>query len=340
MTSILSTPLSYRLHRQSVSRHLHSVLLYGSFRKYVNLVKAYVAYLHGSTKISSMPAFLKVEICRYCEVNCLYCYPIRENSPYPQESLLYPLESYKQLVDQFKDSIFLISLYDIGEPLHNPQVLDYIHYAHQHRVGTAISSSLSVEREDRFWRDLVTSGLDHLVVAIDGTSQEVYNRYRRNGQFDLVMSNLKKLLAFKKETNSRLFIEWQMIDFTWNRSEQREAEKMAYQLGCNLFRLIPDLSVPHYGRRPSRRESLAVGTTSPLTEKSAIRDRNCVLAYILFFVTYHNDVRLCYKVYHHDMRIGNLTDNSFSDIWNGNEIARVRDPKQICAREGCRTCWE
>jgi len=340
MASIPLTPLSYWLHKQSISRHLRSVLRYGSFRKYVNLVKAYFAYLRGSTKISSMPAFLKVEICRYCEVNCLYCYPARENSLYPLESLLYPLESYKQLIDQLKDSIFLVSLYDIGEPLHNPQVLDYIRHAHQHRVGTAISSSLSIEREDRFWRDLATSGLDHLVVAIDGISPEVYNHYRRNGQLDLVMSNMRKLLAFKNEADSRLFIEWQMIDFPWNRSEQLEAEKMAYQLGCDLFRIIPDLSVPHYGRRPSRRESRVGGTTPPLMGTSAIRDRNCVLPFILFFVTAHNDVRLCYKVYHHDMCIGNLTGNSFSDIWNGNEIARVRDRKQICDREGCQTCWE
>jgi len=319
------------LNRQSISRHLRTIFKYGSFCKYLNLVKAYVAYLRGSVRLSSMPAFLKVEICRYCEIDCLYCSPSKQR-------LLYPLESYKQLIDQLKNFTFLVSLYDIGEPLHNPQVLNYVRYAHKNRIGTVISSTLSFEREDLFWRDLVESGLDHLIVAIDGISPEVYNRYRRKGQLDLVMSNLKKLLAFKNGSNSRLFIEWQMIDFPWNISEQSKAKQMAYQLGCDLFRVIPDASIPHYGRKPSARESRVEGTIPLSMKTSAIRDTNCLLPYILFFVTAFNDVRLCYKVYHHDMSIGSLKDNSFFDIWNGNEIARVRKRKQICYKKGCQTC--
>jgi len=305
------TPLSYW------QRHLRNFIRYGTARKYVNLAQAYIAYLFGRVEISSMPAFLRVEICRYCEINCLYCYPAKAQ-------LFYPLEAYKQLIDQGKDFIFSVSLYDIGEPLHNPQVLDYIRYAHQNKVGTVISSSLSFERDDEFWNSLATSGLDYMIVAIDGITQDVYNHYRRNGQLDLVMSNLKKLLAFRNRADAKLFIEWQMIDFAWNRTEQNKAKEMAYQMGCNRFDIIAEATQPrkHYD------------------EESTIRKRNCLLPYILFFVTANNSVRLCYKIYHHDMCIGSLSNNTFAEIWNGSEIARVRDRKQIGAREGCQKCRE
>ena len=305
------TPISYW------QRHLGSFFRYGTLRKYANLAQAYLAYLLGRVRISSRPAFLRVEICRYCEVNCLYCYPAKSR-------LLYPLEEYQQLIDQFKQTIFSVSLYDIGEPLHNPQVLDYIRYAHQNRVGTVLSSSLSVAREDAFWQDLSTSGLDYLIVAIDGVTPEVYNQYRRNGQLDLVLSNLKKLLAYRDQSAARMMIEWQMIDFPWNRLEQKQAAEMAFQMGCDRFRIIAEATQPR----------------KAYDKENAIRSRNCLLPYILFFVTANNDVRLCYKIYHHDMSIGSLSNHTFTELWNGSEIARVRDRKQIGQRPGCQKCQE
>ena len=305
------TPISYW------QRHLGSLFRYGTLRKYVNLAQAYLAYRVGKTIISSMPAFLRVEICRYCEVDCLYCYPAKAK-------LLYPLDAYKRLIDQFKDTCFSVSLYDIGEPLHNPQVLEYIRYAHQNRMGTVLSSSLSVPREDAFWKDLASSGLDYLIVAIDGVTPEVYNKYRRNGQLDLVMSNLKQLLAYRGELKSKLVVEWQMIDFPWNRAEQKQAANMAYQMGCDRFRIIAEATQPR----------------KAYDKTGKIRARNCLLPYILFFVTANNEVRLCYKIYHHDMGIGSLSNFTFSELWNGSEITRVRDRKQIGQRPGCQKCQE
>jgi MoaA/NifB/PqqE/SkfB family radical SAM enzyme len=305
------TPISYW------QRHLGNLIRYGTLRKYTNLAQAYLAYLVGRVRISSRPAFLRVEICRYCEVNCLYCYPAKAQ-------LLYPLEAYQRLIDQFKDTIFSVSLYDIGEPLHNPQVLDYIRYAHQNRVGTVLSSSLSLWQEDGFWKDLAYSGLDYLIVAIDGVTAAVYNQYRRKGNLDLVLDNLKKLLGYRDESGARMVVEWQMIDFPWNRSEQKQAAAMAYQMGCDRFRIIAEATQPR----------------KAYDKEDSYRTRNCLLPYILFFVTANNEVRLCYKIYHHDMSIGNLSNDTYAGIWNGREIARVRDRKQIGQRPGCQKCRE
>ncbi len=298
-------------------RHFASFLRYGTFRKYVNLAQAYTAYLQNKVNTSSMPSFLKVEISRHCEVNCLYCYQSKEH-------VFYPLDTFKQLINQLKKYVFIVSLYDIGEPLHNPQLFEYIHYAHQNRIGTVISSSLSIERSEDFWHDLVASGLDYLIVAIDGITPEVYNRYRRNGNLDLVMSNLKTILHLKNKISPRLTIEWQMIDFPWNRAEQPEAEALAYQLGCDRFRLIANACEPR----------------AKYDSEKILRQRNCVLPYIILIITAYNDVRLCYKIYNHDMRIGNLSHSSFAQIWNGEEIAKARSPKKIQMRAGCQTCKE
>ena len=49
-----------------------------------------------------------------------------------------------------------------------------------------------------------------LVVSIDGGSEEVYKRYRRNGSFKTVLDNIKSLIAYKKQYNSMYpIIRWQ-----------------------------------------------------------------------------------------------------------------------------------
>ena len=302
-------------------RHLTNLVRYGSPRKYANLCGAYFSYLRGKETVSSMPAFLKVEISRYCDVGCTFCcsswHPIKKPA-------FYPFHKYKQIIDQFKDYAFLVSLYDVGEPLHHPDVLQCIDYAHQRRLGTVISSSLSIERSDQFWRDFVASGLDYLIVAVDGVTAEVYNQHRTKGKLDLVIDNLKRVLALKTRHRSPLFIEWQMLDLPWNRVEQPAAQKMAEELGCDRFQLIAE----------------ATQTRLRYDAENRLRNRNCLLPYILLFVTFRNDVRLCYKVYHHDMRVGSLSRSSFAEIWNGEEIKRMRNRNKICCREGCKTCQE
>jgi MoaA/NifB/PqqE/SkfB family radical SAM enzyme len=298
------------------SRYL-SFIKYVSLKKTINFLKSLYYWMIGKEFISSKPSFLKVEISRHCTVNCLYCFDAREE-------VFYPFDLYKSLIDELKEYLFLVSLYDIGEPLQNIDVIDYIKYAKKNKVGTIISTSLSIVKEDRFWEQIVTSGLDKIIVAIDGISDDVYNKYRRNGNLELVLSNLNKILKYKKEHKSKLIIEWQMIDFTWNKHEQEYARKISTQMGCNTFRLIKEASTQRLNYK----------------KLNNIRKTNCILPYLIYIVTAYNKIRPCYKIYNEPMIIGDMDNNSFDEIWNGNEMFRIRSKRKIHQRDGCKTCIE
>jgi MoaA/NifB/PqqE/SkfB family radical SAM enzyme len=306
-------------------RYLAPLLRYGTPRKFVNLAGAGLSYALRRPHLHSRPAFLKVELCRRCDVNCLYCAAEWYHSPYAaRPSALYPLPAFERLIDALAKEVFFVSLYDIGEPLHHPQVLDCIRYAHNRRLGTVLSSSLSLTRDEVFWRDLVNSGLDLLIVAIDGVTPEVYRQYRRNGRFDLVMANLRTILAQRQQTGARLAIEWQMVDLPWNRAEQGPARALAQQLGCDRFRVITEATGPR------RRQQAAGGH----------RERGCVLPYVLLFVGADQRARACYKVYNQDMSVGNLVDEPWTAVWNGARLAAVRDRQRLRDHPGCCTCRE
>jgi hypothetical protein len=212
----------------------------------------------------------------------------------------------------------------VGEPLENENVIDYIRYAGANNIGTIISTNLSIQKTDEFWESLVLSGLDRIIIAIDGITAPVYNRYRTNGDLQLVLSNLDKILYYKKLHIVPMKIEWQMIDFPWNRHEQAPARAMALRLNCDEFRVIQEVTAV-------RNRYKAAGIK---------RNRNCILPYFTFNVTAYNTVRSCTKNYDDPMQVGDLNAHTVSEIWNGPEICRIRSPQLISHRPGCRTCLE
>jgi len=317
----MKTPLAYW------QRHVGSLLKYGSPRKLANLLRAYYHYGRGSVRIPSMPCFLKVEISRKCGIDCKLCPGKADDKFYEltrQDDVFYDFEAYKELVNRLKDYVFMVSLYDIGEPLQNRDVLEYIRHARENSMGTILSSSLSLTRSDEFWYELAASGLDRLIVAIDGTTQDVYSKYRTNGNLALVMENLRRILQYRAEVGNGLRVEWQMLDLPHNRCEQAVARAISREIGCDRFRLIAEAYISR-GR---------------YKEENVIRDHNCLLPYIIFIVNAHNRVRPCYKVYTEPMTVGDLSRDTFEEIWNGDEIARIRDRNRIKERPGCMTCQE
>lgn len=295
------------------SRYL-GFLKYITATKSVNFIKSLFFWIIGREVITTSPAFLRVEVSRWCTVNCLYC-------TQPKEKIFYPFDLYIQLVDSFKKYLFVVSLYEIGEPLENKNIIRYIKYANRNNIGTIISSNLSIVKEDTFWEALATSGLDQIIVAIDGISKGIYNKYRRNGNLKLVFSNLKKLIHYKNVHRSGLKIEWQMIDFEWNRSEQLTAKQLSKSLGCDEFRIIPN------GYRKKF-----------WSELDQIRTKNCIHPYFTFLVNAYNKVRPCPVIYNEDVTIGDLNTETYSEIWNGLEIRKIRNRKKIQSRNGCKTC--
>ena len=228
------------------------------------------------------------------------------------------------LIDLLKEYIFIVSLYDIGEPLHNDRLLEYIQYSHYNNIATVISTSLSVNKPDDFWKYLVLSGLDYIIVAIDGVTENVYKRYRTNGDINLVFANLRKLLEYKAAFQKRLIVEWQVLDLPWNKEEQKTAFKMAKSFHCDEFRIIKE----------------ATQLRSKYNEHNIIRKRNCLLPYIILNVNIYNQVSPCYKIYNNEMIIGNLYNNTFEEIWNNEEMARIRNKIKIRNRVHCNTCRE
>lgn len=88
-------------------------------------------------------------------------------------------------------------MYNWGEPLLHQQTPEFIQYAKSKNIEVMLSSNLSQKLTDDYIERLVRSGLDRLIVGLDGATEETYNKYRRGGNYPLVRKNLSRIQSAK-----------------------------------------------------------------------------------------------------------------------------------------------
>src|ERR1035437_494959 len=111
-------------------------------------------------------------------------------------------EFYKKTIDDiYKDILYLI-FYFQGEPYLNPDFLRMVKYAAGKGLYTATSTNAHY-LTDEVAKKTVESGLDRLIISIDGTTQDVYKQYRVGGNLDKVIEGAKNIVRWKKELKSK-----------------------------------------------------------------------------------------------------------------------------------------
>ena len=110
---------------------------------------------------------------------------------------------YKKVVDQIKGHCVWLTLYSWGEPFLNREIDKYVAYANEANIATFISTNLNKPLTPDMAERIIRSGLDVLIVSLDGVTQDVYEVYRVGGRLDRVIDNIKLLVQKKKELGSK-----------------------------------------------------------------------------------------------------------------------------------------
>jgi len=93
--------------------------------------------------------------------------------------------------------------YNWGEPTLHKQFVEVSEIIKK-QVQSFISTNLSLPLSDAYLKALLN--YTRVYVSVSGITKEVYAIYNKGGNFDLVFSNLAKLLQLKKDTNSNCII--------------------------------------------------------------------------------------------------------------------------------------
>jgi quercetin dioxygenase-like cupin family protein len=144
---------------------------------------------------------------------------------------------FKNILDK-NPWISNVELSNWGEIFLNNKLIEFLKYSHSHDVDLHASNGVNLNDVDKdVLEALVKYRFRNITCSIDGASQETYSIYRRKGDFNKVLDNVKTINKFKAKYNSQYpTLDWQFIAFGHNEHEISKARKMAGDLNM-VFRL-------------------------------------------------------------------------------------------------------
>ncbi len=186
-----------------------------------------------------LPKNVRLELCTLCQLNCRDCYMRNSESNYCNVGGGYlTLDKFKKFIEM-NPFVETIETSNSGEIFLNPDLERIIIYAYEKKVKLTAYNGVNLNYlTDSMAETLVKYQFGGMTVSLDGASQETYSAYRRNGNFENVINNIKKINEYKKKYHSPFpFLNWQYIvmDTDDDLSEIRKAKKMAGELGMMIF---------------------------------------------------------------------------------------------------------
>ena len=192
------------------------------------------------------PRVLYVEPTIVCNLRCPQpaCVPA---DVYPTRARrMLDLDVYTRAIDELGPELERLVLYNYGESFIHPRVFDMIRHAKSVNPRMWIWTSTNGHHFDSPERiaEVVDSGINEIQFSIDGSSQEVYERYRVGGNLDKVFRAIRGIVE-ERDRRGWLYprVLWAYILFRWNDSdeEMRRAVRLAEELGVDrLFFTLTD----------------------------------------------------------------------------------------------------
>jgi MoaA/NifB/PqqE/SkfB family radical SAM enzyme len=276
---------------------------------------------------------LVIDPCDICNLNCPLCPTGQDRRDRSKGKMSF--ENFRKIIDELGAYLYRVDLHNWGEPLLNDQIYRMISYARDNNIEARVSSNLNVIDEVKAEK-LVKSGLDVLIVSLDGASQETYVQYRVGGRFDKVTSGIKMITELKtKLSTSKPFIIWQFLVMRHNEHEISLIKDSARELGVNqvdMWAIHCDMGREIFWDDKTRFEKTAKWL--PRNEKFCVYDlttgarknrpKTCNFLWIQSAINWNGSVSPCCALYDEKYDFGNAFDISFTKVWNNDKYRQAR----------------
>jgi len=305
-----------------------------SKKKIFNITKNWLAYIKKDVAPKGYPSILMIEPTNLCNLQCPLC--PRGADIIKREKGMMAFENFRKIIDEMGDFLLNTTLYAFGEPFMNKDIYKMIEYIKKKRIFVRISTNghFFSKEEDR--KKLIETQLDSLVVALDGASQETFIQYRKKGDFNEVVKNLKQIVHLKKESKSKLpNIELQFIVMKQNEHEIEKVKELAQEIGVDKLTLKSVLldEATHLSNEekakylPTNPQYSRYVNKERLSKKDEINITHCSRIWFSSLILWDGSVVPCCYDFDGSHIFGNVFKENFRDIWNNERYQSFR--KQV-----------
>jgi len=304
----------------------------------------YLSKASGKPVHYGMPTSISLEPTTSCNLRCPECPSGLRSFTRPTGTLTE--DTYKKVIDELAPRLSYLIFYFQGEPYLNPKFLEQVSYANGQKIYTATSTNAHY-LNDKQAKATVESGLDRLIISIDGTTQETYEQYRIGGKIDKVIEGTKNIVKWKKALNSKKpHVIFQYLVVRPNEHQLEEVKLLAKDLGVDevAFKtaqiydyedgsdLIPTIEkYARYKQLPNGKWSIK----NKLVNHCWKMWHSCV-------ITWDGKVVPCCFDKDAHYQLGTMESESFQSIWRGKAYndfrqALINSRSEI---EMCKNCSE
>jgi radical SAM protein with 4Fe4S-binding SPASM domain len=178
-----------------------------------------------------MPISISVEPTTSCNLRCPEC-PSGLRS-FTRPTGMMEFSFFRKTIDEISKETLYMIFYFQGEPYLNTDFLNMVKHASSKGIYTATSTNGHYLNDENA-KKTVESGLDRLIISVDGTTQEVYEQYRVGGKLEKVLEGTRNVVQWKKKLNSSTpHIIFQMLVVKPNEHQVTELQSMALEAGAN-----------------------------------------------------------------------------------------------------------
>lgn len=322
-----------------------------TIRRLGNAAKLYCSYYitrwTGRPIQWGLPMTISIEPTTACNLRCPECPSGLRSFTRPTGNL--KSDFFRRALDEIHRQLIYLIFYFQGEPYINPDFLDMVRYAHDKGIYT-ITSTNGHFLNDANAKKTILSGLDRMIISVDGTTQETYENYRKEGNLASVLEGAKNVVKWKKALNSHTpHLIFQFLVVKPNEHQIDEIYRLADEIGIDEVKLktaqvyayengndlIP--TIEKYSRYRKNED----GTYSV---KNKLLN-HCWKLWHACVITWDGLVVPCCFDKDATHRLGDMKQSKFIDIWNGasyqsfrSRLLQGRDQIDICTNctEGCK----
>jgi radical SAM protein with 4Fe4S-binding SPASM domain len=287
-----------------------------------------------------MPLAVSIEPTNTCNLHCPECpagiHELTRSTGFMTE------EIFRKAIDQLYPTLAYLTLYFQGEPYLNKQVFSYIRYARSRGVFVATSTNGHFFNDDSV-RQTLDSGLNRLIVSMDGFNQQTYEAYRKGGNFQKVVDGIRLLVNEKKRLkrhNPEIIL--QCLILSTNEHHLDEIRLLADDLGVDKLTfktaqfyeyrngnlLMPEnQKFSRYQSKKQHPKSTVENEIADIIPEFRLKNKlrnSCFRMWSSCVITWDGNVVPCCFDKDADFRLGDLKNQSFKKIWRGEAYQKFR----------------
>jgi radical SAM protein with 4Fe4S-binding SPASM domain len=286
------------------------------------------------------PDTAMIEPTNHCNLSCPTC-PTGTGKIAPLPDIT--PERFAQVLAGLGPRLRNLALWNYGEPTLHKRLAELIVHAKKSGVAVVKVSSNAHFLDGARGRALLASGLDVLILSVDGASAESYRTFRKDGDFDRVARQVQALCDEKRRLKLRKpRIELQFIAMRHNEHEVPRIRELAATWGVDRLR------IKTFGADDAENRAL-VPASALLSRYRAdgatpnVKHPFCTMAWDHTVINVDGSVTPCCYL-RPDMGdqfvMGNAFTTPFVEIWRGSRYQNFR-AAMLAGRENmpiCSTC--